>query len=281
MTNPDKKEQIKELDDWLKSNPDARELKRALAVKLALQDWRYDAIASTLNVSKSFVSKWKKQFQEAGIKGLKLSYQGRKSYLSPQEKETTIAWLHQQKYWDLSELECYLVQQYDVSFQSLTSYYNLISEARITWQKAKKKNPRQDSEVVKKRNKGIQSYLSQMKAEIKSGQVIIYAIDEVHLLEGDLIHHGWGKSQERFKIPLDNEKNRQTYYGALNLTNSDLILRAYPQGNGESTVSFLKELMKLNPDRKIQIFWDGVPYHRGDKMRDFLESVNQGLTPDN
>lgn len=39
--------------------------------------------------------------------------------------------------------------------------------------------------------------------------------------------------------------------------------------------------MKLHPQQKIQIFWDGVPYHRSQEMRDFLESVNSGLTPDN
>ena len=31
--------QIQELDEWIKSNPDPRELKRALAVKLALSGW--------------------------------------------------------------------------------------------------------------------------------------------------------------------------------------------------------------------------------------------------
>lgn len=111
--------------------------------------------------------------------------------------------------------------------------------------KSAKKESRQDSEVVKKRNEEIQSYPSQRKVEIKSGQVVVYAIDEVHLLEGDLIHPGWDKSKERLKIPLENEKNRQTYYGALNLTNSDLILRAYPQGNGESTLSYREKLLGL------------------------------------
>ncbi len=37
-------EKIKELDEFIKTNPDVRELKRALAVKLALQGWKYEAI---------------------------------------------------------------------------------------------------------------------------------------------------------------------------------------------------------------------------------------------
>ena len=50
-------QQIKQLDDWIKTNPDSRELKRAMAVKLTLQGWTYRAIASILNVSNSFISK--------------------------------------------------------------------------------------------------------------------------------------------------------------------------------------------------------------------------------
>lgn len=76
-------------------------------------------------------------------------------------------------------------------------------------------------------------------------------------------------------------KNRQTYYGALDLTQPNLIVRKYDQGNGEATVDFLKELIRLNPDPKIHIFWDGVSDHRGEKMREFLESINQGLQPEN
>ena len=41
-------QKIKELDEFITTNPDARELKRALAVKLALQGWKYQAIAELL-----------------------------------------------------------------------------------------------------------------------------------------------------------------------------------------------------------------------------------------
>jgi len=34
----------------------------------------------------------------------------------------------------------------------------------------------------------------------------VYAIDEVHLLECDLLTHLWGDSKERLQIPIINEK---------------------------------------------------------------------------
>ncbi len=138
MDNQEQEQYIQKLDRWIDSNPDSRELKRALAVKLALQNWSYRGISEALNVSKSFISKWKRKFFEDGVEGLKLSYQGGKSYLDPQEKQEVLAWLQQQESWDLSELEEFIVEQYNVVFRSPTSYYALLKEARSSLQKSSK-----------------------------------------------------------------------------------------------------------------------------------------------
>ena len=124
-------EEIKQLDEWIKTNPDSRELKRGLAVKMSLQGWLYTLIASTLNVSTSFISKWKNRFKQQGIAGLKLSYQGSQSYLTAQQKEEVLTWLKKQEYWDLSDKRCYLIDKFDVVFQSHASYDNLLKEAKI------------------------------------------------------------------------------------------------------------------------------------------------------
>ena len=91
-------------------------------------------------------------------------------------------------------------------FQSPTSYYELLKEARISWQKAQKKNPRQDPEAVKKRLKEIKLIPAEVMPDIRAEKVVVYAIYEVHLLEGDLISHLWGDSKERLNIPMMNEK---------------------------------------------------------------------------
>ena len=280
MESQKREKQIQELDEWIKTNLDSRELKRALGVKLALQGWAYRAIAKVLNVSKSFISKWKKCYEDSGIEGLKLSYQGAESYLTEEQRQEVIEWLKLQKHWDLSELECYLIEQYDVVFKSPTSYYELLKAARKSWQKAQKKHPRQDPEVGKKRVQEIKEKLSELLPDIRAGKIAVYAIDEVHLLEGDLISHLWGDSKDRLYIPIMNEKNRQTYYGALNLANPELILEKYPKGQGEYTVDFVKQLIGKNPGKKLLLFWDGAAYHRGEIMQKFLAEINQDLEVD-
>ena len=119
----EKERQIEGLIKFMNSNGDSREMKRALAVKLALQ---------------GYVSKWKKRFITQGIPGLRLGYRGAKTKLTREEKESTIQWLSCQEYWDISELEIYLIEEYAVIFKSKESYYKIYRKAKITRQKAEK-----------------------------------------------------------------------------------------------------------------------------------------------
>jgi transposase len=162
--NQNKKErQIEGLINFINSNGDSRERKRALAVKLALQGYVYRAIENILNVSQGYVSKWKKRFITHGIPGLKLGYRGAKTKLTTEEEESTIKWLLNQEYWDISKLKIYLIEEYEVIFESKESYYKIYRKAKITRQKAEKINPRRTEKEVKKRNKKINQILEENK----------------------------------------------------------------------------------------------------------------------
>lgn len=144
-------QESRELNEWIKRNPDSRELKRALAVKFAIDGWDYQSISEALNVSKSFISKWKKRFVAAGVEGLKLSYKGGKGYLTKKEKQEVIAWLQKQSDWSLYELKKYLIEEYNVVFKSASSYYYLLADARNSLDKTKKNNPDdQEGELLEK-----------------------------------------------------------------------------------------------------------------------------------
>jgi putative transposase len=182
----EKERQIEGLINFINSNGDSREMKRALAVKLALQGYVYRAIENILNVSQGYVSKWKKRFITQGIPGLRLGYIGAKKKLTTEEEESTIKWLLRQEYWDLSELKIYLIEEYDVIFESKESYYKIYKKAKITRQKAEKVNPKKNEKEVKKRNEKINQLLEENREKIESGQLVVYAIDECHLMGGDI-----------------------------------------------------------------------------------------------
>jgi hypothetical protein len=72
-----------------------------------------------------------------------------------------------------------------------------------------------------------------------------------HLLSGDVCGYVWGRSNERIEIAIKNEKERQTYFGALNYQTKEFILESYPAGNGESTVKFIQHLQAKYNGAKI------------------------------
>ena len=149
---------MESLTEFIRSNPDPRELKRALAVKMVKQGQSYYQIRDTLGISLSFISKYLQRFESDGIEGLKLKHKGSNGYLTIKQKQAVLDWLKQKNYWQLSELKTYLEVNYDVKFASLQSYYSLFAEAGISWKKTQKSNPRKNLELV-----------SQKKTKLKHG----------------------------------------------------------------------------------------------------------------
>lgn len=275
---PDPKQHImEELDSFIESNPDPRELKRALAASMTLRGYSHQQIISLLRVSSGFISKWKQAFILDGVAGLKLAYKGSKSYLTAEEKQQVLAFLKEKDYWNLNELECYIAEHFDVVFAAKSSYYDLLHEAGLSWKKSQAKNPRKDQELVDRKKNEIEILLEEHRELIEAEKLAVLFLDECHLLWGDTCGYVWGKTEQRVEVPITNKRERETYYGALNYLTGKVIIRSYPKGNTESTIKFVKELRKLHPDTQLLIIWDGASYHRSEEFRNYLEEVNQGV----
>ena len=109
---------------------------------------------------------------------------------------------------------------------------------------------------------------------------MVYLIDECHLNRGDVCGYLWGRRNERIEIPLVNQREKQTYYGAVNYLTKQFVLREYATANSENTVAFLKDLQSLNPEARHLIIWDGASYHKYKEMKAYLEEINQGKERD-
>ena len=97
------------------------------------------------------------------------------------------------------------------------------------------------------------------------------------MLWGDTTGYVWGRRNEKTEVPIQNIKQRQTYYGALNLYHRDFVLMPHNGGNGENTVAFIKHLQGLNPNKKLILIWDGASYHRSEAVQAYLNKVNETL----
>ena len=115
---------MSELVEFIQSNPDPRELKRALAVQMVLKGYFYRQIEEILHVSDSFISKWWLVFESEGVMGLQLGYQGSNGYLSAGQRQAIINWLQQKNYWNLTQLQQHISDTYRIKFKSRQSYYS-------------------------------------------------------------------------------------------------------------------------------------------------------------
>ena len=132
------------LTEFIASNPDARELKRALAVHMTQLGFKHRTIQAILGVQSSFISTWKKHYQAEGLNRLRLGYKGSRPYLSADQRTPINAWLASQPQPSVAELAAYIQTQFGVVFQSSQSYYELLSQARYSWKKTQALSPKAD-----------------------------------------------------------------------------------------------------------------------------------------
>ena len=222
--------QIAELELFIKSVIDSRELKRALSAKMSLEGKTCEEISRILCVKQSFVYYWRNIFKTKGIEGIKIGYKGSSGYLTDDQTNEVIGWLKAKSYWNMDELIDYINQHYGVIYKSKQSYYHLFSLAGISGQKSPKSNPKFDQELVEKKKKEIQNLLTKNKDAIESGEIIVLFLDECHLLNGDLTGYVWGETESRVEVPIKNEKERQTYFGALNYNTKKFHVEGYRSG---------------------------------------------------
>jgi putative transposase len=268
---------LKELSNFIDTNPAPREQKRALAVMMWIEGVPCSKIQKILNVSTAFISQCKARFIKKGAEDLRLKYQGSKADLSQLERTEIIKYLDAKEFLSLQELREYIEDKYEVRFKSNQSYYQLFEEAEMSWKKTQKKNPKKNDKLVETKKIEIEKTLEENREEIEAGRLVVYMIDECHLLWGDVCGYVWGKTKIRVEVPMTNQKERQTYFGALNYQTKQFFVREYGTGNSENTVLFVKYLQSLNIGARILIFWDGASYHKYGEMRDDLSLVNQDL----
>ena len=268
------------LSAFIASNPDARELKRALAVQMTLLGLKQGAIQAILGVQSSFISTWKQRYLAEGVACFRLGYKGSQPYLSADQRAQINAWLATQSHPSVDSLASYIQTQFGVVFRSAQSYYDLLAQAGYSWKKTQARHPKADVQQGLSKRERNKKKLTEHKAELQAGQVSAFFIDESHLHWDDACGYGWGRKDQRLEVAIENGRQRQTYYGALDIVKGTFLMQPYPKANAHHTVDFIRYLQQQRPGQKLLIFWDGVSYHHQQAMRDFLQTMQADLPPD-
>lgn len=151
------------LEDIINSSEDVRELKRACAVRMYAEGADTDMICKGLNVSDSYVSKWKIVYEREGAEGLLLKYKGSKGYLSAENRKEIIGYIEKCDHISTEKLRDYIEEKYGVVYKSKQSYYDLLKAGGKSWHKSQKKNPKKDEGRVTLRREEIKKNCQNMR----------------------------------------------------------------------------------------------------------------------
>jgi len=68
--------------------------------------------------------------------------------LSREQRREIINYLDAEEYLSLQDLREYIEDKYDLRFKSSQSYYTLLDEAKISWNKSQKNNKKNNDKLV-------------------------------------------------------------------------------------------------------------------------------------
>ena len=144
-----------DIDEIINEARDAREVKRAVSVKMSAQGFSPVQISQVLNVSLQYVSKWKGLYEAGGGVVLRLGHRGSESYLGEEERQAILRWIGARETVSVEALRDYIEEQYGVVYRSKQSYYELLEVGGMSYHRSEKNNPKRDEAQVLARREEI------------------------------------------------------------------------------------------------------------------------------
>ena len=146
---------MQDLDEIINEAQEAREVKRAVSVKMSAQGFSPVQICQVLNVSLQYVSKWKGRYETGGSATLRLGYRGSESYLQEAQRQAILEWIEARATVSMEALRDHIEKQYGVVYRSKQSYYELLEAGGMSYHRSEKDNPKRDEAQVLARREEI------------------------------------------------------------------------------------------------------------------------------
>jgi transposase len=84
---------MQDLDELSNEATEAREVKRAVSVKMSQPGFSAAQICQVLNVSPQYVSKGKGQYEAEGAAALRLGHRGSEGYWGEEQRQGSVQWI--------------------------------------------------------------------------------------------------------------------------------------------------------------------------------------------
>jgi transposase len=252
---------------------------RAHATLLLNQGRTVPDIALILLVHTDTVRSWVHAFEDTRIASIFPHYteNTNASLLTEEQREEikkTLAQPPSKKgipglFWSVRALKTYLSARYGVVYESDRSYHHLFELVNFSYKLPDALDKRRDDALVLKRMKEIRAEITTLK------DYEVFAADESSIVWETELRRAWLQKGEKTILKVDRTKQRQNYFGALNLVSQRHHLIPLVWQNTETMIEALRILSKAYPHKNLCIIWDNASWHRSKGLRALLGTGNE------
>lgn len=249
---------------------------RAHAVILSMQGKSIPAIAEILIRNENTVRGWVSAFEKTRIASIFPVYggNGNAAKLTPEQKKEIQETLQRPPedqglpagFWSVSRLKEYLSASYGVVYESDRSYHHLLAIGNLSFKLPEGFDKRRDDALVARRMRELQGEIK----DLRTKGYLIFAADECSLCFETEFRRAWIKKGEKTIVRVNRKKDRQNWFGALNLGSGKEELIPLDWQDTENIIRAVRELMRRYPGKKIALIWDNAKWHRGKGLRALL-----------
>ncbi|HEV2917079.1 MAG TPA: IS630 family transposase [Candidatus Babeliales bacterium] len=268
-----------DLSTFIKSvSRTAEELKRAQAVLLLAEGASESTIITFTGLKRTTAVKIRKLYIKHGISALESKKKDKKakSLLTKTQREEIAVILHTKTprnygwewdYWTPSILGKLILELYAVQYKSKTSLYLIFKRSKFTYHKPDKIYARRNQAII---DAWKIEHKSTVEEALKDPDTVLLVADEMILSSQTTTQKIWLPEGKESLITCSNTRKRRSIYGFLNIKTGTQHAFKTERQTSAITAKLLEKLCNTYKEKKIVLYWDNAPWHKGDPMRKFL-----------
>ncbi len=271
--------QLQELNDLIRQNKDALELRRAQAILMLNEESKTSIITMITGFKTSAIFAFRNRFAAKGFAGIENKRKKTfKSLLTKSQREQVITWLtetqpfdheYDSQFWTTLILGDLIEKEFNVKYKSRKPLYLLFHEAKLSFHKPGKVYELRDPIKVEKWQQETAVILQDY---INDQNCVILCEDEMILSTQTTSQKVWISVGKYPEIKISKTKKNKSIYGFLNIKTGQAHAFAKDWQNMHITVDVLREVQNIYPDKKLLILWDSAGWHRGSAVQEFINN---------
>ncbi len=240
--------------------------RRANAILLLDDGWSCEQVGKALYLDDDTIRNWYKHYMSGGWDELELfDWKGGKPHLSAAQSKQLCTWLEGRLCRSTKEIRAHIEQSFDVHY-SHSGSIKLLHRLGFEYKKPKPL-PRVANESAQQ---AFIDFYEDLLRRLPAGEAVYFA-DAVHPEYQVRPAYGWIKKGSNTAVKTTSGRKRVNIHGALCLENFDAPFVEVVKVNGDSSIALLEKIEARNPAKsKIHVIWDNAPYHKCEKLRQWL-----------